>query len=226
MAALAIHQFPCRSDNYGVLIHDPETQSTAAIDAPDAGEVLDAIEERGWGLTHIFTTHHHPDHVAGNAVLKERYGCEIVGPAGEADRIPGIDRKVSGGETFQWSGRPVAVIDTPGHTAGEVSYHLPSDGLLFAGDTLFAMGCGRLFEGTPDQMWASLQRLAALPELGRAVRPPRRPLGTVVGTLGGGPRLLSRQSRWAAARGSVCSVNAFCPRRGPHPEGVKARYGR
>ena len=164
MAALAIHQFPCRSDNYGVLIHDPETQSTAAIDAPDAGEVLDAIEERGWGLTHIFTTHHHPDHVAGNAVLKERYGCEIVGPAGEADRIPGIDRKVSGGETFQWSGRPVAVIDTPGHTAGEVSYHLPSDGLLFAGDTLFAMGCGRLFEGTPDQMWASLQRLAALPD--------------------------------------------------------------
>ena len=162
MAKLDIHQFPCRSDNYGVLIHDAATSLTASIDAPDAGEVLDAVEETGWGLSHIFTTHHHPDHVAGNEILKERYGCEIVGPANET--IPAIDRRVSGGDAFEWSRREVRVIDTPGHTAGEISFHLPADGLLFAGDTLFAMGCGRLFEGTPEQMWTSLRRLMELPD--------------------------------------------------------------
>ena len=164
MAALEIHQFPCLSDNYGVLVHDPETGDTVSIDAPDRGDVLDAIVAQGWRLTHIFTTHHHPDHVDGNAFLKERYGCEIVGPQGEAEKIPGIDRIVGGGESFGWSGREVRVIDTPGHTAGHIAYHLPRDGLLFAGDTLFAMGCGRLFEGTPGQMWASLQRLMELPD--------------------------------------------------------------
>ena len=159
---LEIHQFPCRSDNYGVLLHDAASGQTASIDAPDKGEVLDAIEDKGWGLSHIFTTHHHPDHVDGNDFLKERYGCEIIGPATE--NIPGRDRAVSGGDTFEWAGREIRVIDTPGHTAGEVSYYMPADKLLFAGDTLFAMGCGRLFEGTPAHMWASMQRLLELPD--------------------------------------------------------------
>ena len=164
MTKLEIHQFPCRSDNYGVLLHDAETGETASVDAPEGEAVARALAERGWKLSHILTTHHHPDHVEGNERLKREHGCEIVGPAGEADRIPGIDRQVRGGDAFRWADREVRVIDTPGHTASHVSYHLPADGLLFAGDTLFAMGCGRLFEGTPAQMWASLKRLMELPD--------------------------------------------------------------
>ena len=159
---LEIVQFPCLSDNYGVLLRAGE--SVAAIDAPEADAVMAALDERGWHLTHVFTTHHHPDHVQGNAALKARFGCEITGPVRERDRIPGIDRAVGGGDAFAWAGREVRVIDTPGHTAGEVSFYLPDDGVLFAGDTLFACGCGRLFEGTPADMWGSMQRLLELPD--------------------------------------------------------------
>ena len=161
---LAVHQFPARSDNYGALVHDGASGATASIDAPDTEAVLAALAETGWTLTHILTTHHHPDHVAGNADLKERFGCEIIGPGAEADRIPGIDRQVAGGDTFDWAGHRVEVIDTPGHTAGHVVFHLPEHHLLFAGDTMFAMGCGRLFEGTADDMWGSLSRLMRLPD--------------------------------------------------------------
>lgn len=164
MTSFDIELFGCRSDNFGVLLHDPQTGTTASIDAPEEKPILDALARRGWTLTHILTTHHHTDHVEANQSLKARFGVEIIGPARERDRIPGIDRAVDDGDRFDLAGHAIEVIWTPGHTAGHVCYHLPDDGLLFAADTLFALGCGRLFEGTPAQMWQSLSKLAALPE--------------------------------------------------------------
>lgn len=163
MKPLDIELFGCRSDNFGVLLHDPATGTTASIDAPEEQPILEALARRGWRLTHIFTTHHHGDHVEANAALKAQFGATIIGPAREADRIPGIDRRVDDGDRFDFAGHPVEVIATPGHTLGHVCYHLPKDKLLFAADTLFALGCGRVFEGTAAQMWQSLSKLAALP---------------------------------------------------------------
>ena len=162
MAPLEIELFACRSDNFGVLLHDPETGATASIDAPEEKPILDALARRGWTLSHIFTTHHHGDHVDANLALKKRFGATIIGPARES--IPGIDRKVDGGDSFDFAGRRVEVIATPGHTRGHICFHLPEEKLLFAADTLFALGCGRLFEGTPADMWASLCKLAVLPD--------------------------------------------------------------
>ncbi|MFC0482570.1 hydroxyacylglutathione hydrolase [Gellertiella hungarica] len=164
MEALQIECFPCRSDNFGVLLHDPETLMTASIDAPEEMAIVAAAERRGWKLTHLFTTHHHQDHVEANLALKERYGLAIIGPASEARKIPGIDRTVADGSSFLFGNNTVRVIETPGHTAGHVCYHLPDAKLLFAADTLFALGCGRLFERPAADMWASLQKLAALPD--------------------------------------------------------------
>lgn len=161
---LEIVQFPCRDDNFGVLIHDAKTGQTATIDAPALQPILDLLETRGWTLSHIFTTHHHTDHVEANLDLKARFGVEITGPAAEAARIPGIDKMVVGGDRFDFAGHRVDVIDCPGHTLGGISYSIPSQKLLFAADTLFSLGCGRLLEGTPDQMWGSLTRLMALPD--------------------------------------------------------------
>ncbi len=161
---LEIVQFPCRSDNFGVLLHDPKTGQTAAIDAPELKPILDVLEQRGWTLNHIFTTHHHPDHVEANLELKARFNCIITGPALEADRIPGIDKSVKGGDHFEFAGRRVDVIDCPGHTLGGISLHIPAEKLLFSADTLFALGCGRLLEGTPAQMWNSLSKLMRLPD--------------------------------------------------------------
>lgn len=160
---LMVEQFTCRSDNFGVLLHDATTGQTAVIDAPEERPILEAVERTGWRPTVIFTTHHHPDHVEANLALKERFGLTIIGPKAEAEKIPGIDRTVVDDDTFDFSGHAVRVIETPGHTAGHVCYHLPEDGLLFAGDTLFALGCGRLFERGPADMYRSLQKLAALP---------------------------------------------------------------
>ena len=162
MAPLEIELFACRSDNFGVLLHDPETGATASIDAPEEKPILDALARRGWTLSHIFTTHHHGDHVEANLALKKRFGATIIGPACES--IPGIDRKVDGGDSFDFAGRRVEVIATPGHTRGHICFHLPEEKLLFAADTLFALGCGRLFEGTPADMWTSLCKLAVLPD--------------------------------------------------------------
>lgn len=164
MEALQIECFPCRSDNFGVLLHDPETLLTASIDAPEEQAIIAAAERRGWTMSHIFTTHHHADHVEANLALKERFGLAIIGPAAEARKIPGIDRTVSDGSSFLFGNNTVRVIETPGHTAGHVCYHLPDAKLLFAADTLFALGCGRLFERPAADMWASLQKLAALPD--------------------------------------------------------------
>ncbi len=159
---LDIIQFPCLSDNFGVLIHDPKSGKTAAIDAPESSPIMKVLAEKNWTLTDIFTTHWHHDHVDGNLVLKEKYRCKITGPKHEAAKIPGIDVTVSGGDTFDFAGYRFEVIDCPGHTLGGISYSVPSEKLLFAADTLFALGCGRLLEGTPDDMWASLSKLALL----------------------------------------------------------------
>jgi hydroxyacylglutathione hydrolase len=164
MATLQIYQFPCLSDNFGVLIHDPEAGVTASIDAPEADKVSVALAEKGWRLTHILTTHHHHDHVGGNAALKAETGCRIIGPRNEAAKIPGIDETVGGGDTVQFGTHRVEVLDTPGHTLGQVNYFIPSAKVAFCGDTLFAMGCGRVIEGNPKMMWGSLQKLMALPK--------------------------------------------------------------
>lgn len=160
---LDIHLFPCLDDNYGVLIHDPDTGATASIDAPDADDVSAALAEKGWTLTHILTTHHHHDHTGGNAQLKAETGCTIIGPKGEAAKVPGIDKAVGEGDRLKLGAIDVEVIDTPGHTLGHITYYIPSESVAFAGDTLFALGCGRIFEGTPEMMFNSLQKLAALP---------------------------------------------------------------
>lgn len=162
--ALTIEQFTCRTDNFGVLIHDPEARVTASIDAPEFGPIKAKLDENGWRLNKILTTHHHGDHVEANLALKKAYACTVTGPAEEADRIPGINDEVRGGAAFMFGGFEVRVIDTPGHTAGHVSYWLPQAAVVFVADTLFAMGCGRIFEGTPQVMWASLRKLAALPD--------------------------------------------------------------
>jgi hydroxyacylglutathione hydrolase len=163
MARLEVHQFPARSDNYGVLIHDPETGATASIDAPDANSIMAALEEKGWTLTHIFVTHHHGDHTAGNKRLKALTRCIIVGPQGEARRIPAIDVEVSEGDSVAVGKTNGLVIETPGHTRGHISYLFPKNGIVFVGDTLFSVGCGKLLEGDAKMMWRSLQKLMALP---------------------------------------------------------------
>ena len=162
--SLDIVQFPCLSDNFGVLLHDPKTGKTAAIDAPEAAPVMKVLAEQNWALSDIFTTHWHHDHVDGNLALKEKYRCHVTGPKYEAAKIPGIDKTVSGGDSFEFAGHRFEVIDCPGHTLGGLSYYVPSEKLLFAADTLFALGCGRLLEGTPDDMWASLSKLMTLPD--------------------------------------------------------------
>ena len=158
---LLVEQFPCLADNYGFLLHCHATGDTAAIDAPEAGPICAALERRGWSLTHVLNTHHHWDHTDGNLELKERTGCTIIGPE---ERIPGRDRAVSSGDTVTFGdGHELDVLDVGGHTRGHIAYHTHAARLAFVGDSLFALGCGRLFEGTPAQAWASLQRLAALP---------------------------------------------------------------
>lgn len=163
MAKLEVHQFPARSDNYGVLIHDPETGATASIDAPDADAVIEALHQKGWTLTHILITHHHGDHTAGNKRLKALTGCIIVGPKVEARSIPAIDVEVSEGDSVAIGNANGLVIETPGHTRGHISYLFPDDGMVFVGDTLFSVGCGKLLEGDAKTMWASLRKLMALP---------------------------------------------------------------
>lgn len=163
MSSLQIHQFPCLSDNFGVLIHDPAANLTAAIDAPKAEAVGAALAAKGWTLTHILTTHHHADHTDGNLALKAKTGCTIVGPKAEAQRIPGIDTRVGQGDSFMFGSFKVEVLDTPGHTAGHITYYIPAAKVAFVGDTLFAVGCGRVIEGDMRMMWNSLKKLIALP---------------------------------------------------------------
>jgi hydroxyacylglutathione hydrolase len=156
--------FRCLSDNFGVLLHDPETGATAAIDAPEAAPVEAALKETGWKLTDILVTHHHADHTAGIAELKARHKCRVVAPASEATKIPAVDQTVKEGDSVKVGNLSANVIETPGHTLGHISYWFHADKLAFVGDTLFSIGCGRVIEGTPAQMWTSLKKLRDLPD--------------------------------------------------------------
>jgi len=160
---LTVRQFPCLSDNYGFLARDEATGKTACIDTPDAGVILKELETLGWSLDLILNTHWHADHAGGNAELKAATGALVVGPP-EVERLAPVDRKVGDGDIVELGETRFKVIDTGGHTLGHITYFDAADRIAFVGDTLFALGCGRLFEGTADQMWASLSRLAALPE--------------------------------------------------------------
>ena len=158
---IEIRMFPARDDNYGLLVHDPASGATAAIDAPDLEATLDALEETGWTLTDILVTHHHYDHVEAIKPLKARFHVRVTASAHDRDRVPLVDRTVEDGDRLLLGTEPVEVIAVPGHTLGHVAYRIGDS--VFVGDTLFSLGCGRLFEGTPAQMWTSLQRLRALP---------------------------------------------------------------
>ncbi len=158
-----IRQFPCLQDNYGFLVRDPRSGAVAAIDTPDASAINAALAREGWRLTHILNTHWHPDHAGGNLALKEKWSCAIIGPRGEAAKIPGLEKTVGEGDIVTLGEARAVVHDTPGHTLGHIIYHFAEDEVAFVGDTIFALGCGRLFEGTPGQMWASLSKIAELP---------------------------------------------------------------
>jgi len=158
-----VELFTCHSDNFGVLARDRETGAAMLVDAPEEAPILEAIGRTGWKPSLLLVTHHHHDHVEANLALKRRFGLRIVGPEAEADRIPGIDETVREGDALALGSQEIRVIETPGHTAGHVCYHLPAAGIVFTADTLFALGCGRLFEAPPETMFASLGKLAALP---------------------------------------------------------------
>lgn len=156
--------FITRADNFGCLVRDMVTGAVAAIDAPEAEPILAEAKARSWTITHILVTHHHGDHVEGIPAIKEATDAQVLANAADAHRVPMVDRTFAPGDTIRVGDLSALVIDTPGHTVGHVAFHFAADKALFAGDTLFSLGCGRLFEGTPAQMHASLATLAALPE--------------------------------------------------------------
>lgn len=162
--ALEIVRIPVLSDNYVWLAHEPVSGETVVIDPAVAEPVLAEAAARGWAITQIWNTHWHPDHTGGNAEIKAATGCTITGPAAEFDRIPTLDIKVEGGDVVALGAAQAIVMEVPAHTAGHIAFHLRQENVLFCGDTLFAMGCGRLFEGTAEQMFNAMQRFAALPE--------------------------------------------------------------
>jgi hydroxyacylglutathione hydrolase len=160
---LQIELVACLSDNYAYLIHDKASGKVGIVDPSEPGPVRDALSARGLRLSHIFNTHHHFDHTGGNLELKEEFGAIIIGPRADAERIPGIDDAYGEGDNFSFGAQQVRVFDIPGHTKGHIAFYFEAAKAVFTGDTLFAMGCGRMFEGTPPMMYASLCKLAALP---------------------------------------------------------------
>ncbi len=161
--AAEIRLFPCLSDNFGYLIHDPATKATASIDAPEAGPIIKALEHEGWTLTGILVTHHHADHVGGIAELKNKYQCRVVAPHDKGTAIALVDERVKEGSTVKIGNLTARVLETPGHTLDHISYVFGDERALFCADTLFSIGCGRVFEGTYPMMWDSLLKLRALP---------------------------------------------------------------
>jgi len=160
---LQIHQFPCLADNYGFLVHEPNSGATATIDTPDAEEILRQAESKGWRITDVWNTHWHPDHAGGNATIKSATGARVTGPA-EVERIgQAPDRIIGEGAVVRLGEATARVMDVGGHTLGHIAYVFDEEKVAFVGDALFAMGCGRLFEGTPEQMWSSLSKIANLP---------------------------------------------------------------
>lgn len=164
MSRLEIEIIPVLSDNYVYLLHEPSAGATAVVDPAVAAPVLALLGEKGWTLNWILSTHHHGDHTGGNLELKEATGCQIAGPAGERDAIPGIDAELREGDRFSLGEAEALVLETPGHTRGHISYWFQGSDALFCADTLFSLGCGRLFEGTAEQMWTSMQKYAPLPD--------------------------------------------------------------
>ena len=163
MTNLEIVRIPALSDNYIWLVHDPASDQTMVVDPAEAAPVLAEADRRGWRIGQIWNTHWHPDHTGGNAAIKAATGAIVIGPSAEAERIPTLDIAVREGDLVRLGDHVATVLETPGHTAGHIVFHIPGDAVVFTGDTLFAMGCGRLFEGDADQMFANMQRLAALP---------------------------------------------------------------
>ncbi|WP_170783777.1 hydroxyacylglutathione hydrolase [Ruegeria lacuscaerulensis] len=161
---LEIVTIPCLSDNYAFLAHDAASGNTALIDAPEAGPILAELDRRGWTLSHVLLTHHHYDHVDGLPAILEKHTAKVIGAAADAHRLPPLDQQVSDGDTFELGGEQVQVLDVPGHTVGHIAFYMPQSAAVFTADSLMALGCGRLFEGTAPQMWASLSKLAALPD--------------------------------------------------------------
>jgi hydroxyacylglutathione hydrolase len=162
--AAEIRTFPCLTDNFGYLIHDPASKATASIDAPEAAPIIKALEAEGWTLTDILVTHHHHDHVGGIAELKQKYDCRVVAPHDKTAKIPQVDARVGQGDIVKVGTLLARVLETPGHTLDHISYVFDDDKALFAADTLFSIGCGRVFEGTYPMMWDSLLKLRALPD--------------------------------------------------------------
>ena len=162
--ALTVDVFQCLDDNFGFLIHDEASGATASIDAPDADPIRAAINRRGWTLTDILITHHHPDHTQGIPVLKSQFTAKVTGPRAEKDKIPGLDILVAGGDTIFLGETALNIYDTPGHTLGHIVYHDSFGHHLFSGDALFSLGCGRMFEGAPGPMWDGLASLRTLPD--------------------------------------------------------------
>jgi hydroxyacylglutathione hydrolase len=181
-----IRLFRCRSDNYGVLLHDPESGTTAAIDAPEAAPIEAALKASGWKLTDILVTHHHADHTDGIRALKDKYKCRVVAPAAEASKIPAVDETVREGDKVKVGTLSANVIETPGHTLGHIAYWFHGEKIAFVGDTLFSIGCGRVIEGTPAQMWRSLvtefycghEYTAANIKFARTIEPNNKALAT------------------------------------------------
>lgn len=164
MSTLEIHQIPTRSDNYVYLLREGSTGKAAVVDPSDAAPVLDTLAMFGWGLTHVLATHHHDDHIGGVPEIKEATGCTVVGPRADRDRIPMIDVEVGDGDVFRLHGAEARVWDVPGHTRGHIAYWFPESRALFCGDTLFALGCGRVFEGTHEQMHGSISKFDEVPD--------------------------------------------------------------
>ena len=160
---LELVTIPCLKDNYAYLLHDAGTGETALVDAPDAAPILAELKARGWALHQILLTHHHPDHIDGVPALVAATGARVLGAAADAHRLPALDRALAEGDSVSVAGSPGQVIDVSGHTMGHIAFHFPTDAVVFTADSLMALGCGRLFEGTADTMWQSLTKLAALP---------------------------------------------------------------
>ncbi|WP_375620899.1 hydroxyacylglutathione hydrolase [Bartonella sp. AA97HXZ] len=161
---MLIEQFICREDNFGVLLHDEKSGMTAAIDAPEGKAIHNALKRHNWTLNTIFVTHHHHDHVEALSELKQVYNTTVIGPEAEKEKIDHLDKTLQPDESFSFGSHLLLALSTPGHTLGALSYYFPEKNLLFAGDTLFSLGCGRLFEGTPAQMLNSLKKLRKLPD--------------------------------------------------------------
>ncbi len=162
--ALELVTIPCLADNYAYLVHDATSGETALIDAPEAGPILDMLSSRGWQLGQILITHHHGDHIDGVAEIVSATGAEVLGAEADRARLPHLDHALAEGDRVTVGEETGVVLDVPGHTVGHIAFHFPGSGLAFTADSLMAAGCGRLFEGTPEQMWSSLRKLAALPE--------------------------------------------------------------